>query len=204
MNIYQTNNHSDPTIDNILTSKKWIDDHQKEPLPIAHFPEIPKIPKLVINDKPVISLEKPVRPEPKPLILANRKPIPIVSQISPKIQQDFFLKNISGKKEISEQLPLIISNPSQNPESEEILLTRIKNLEEQLAQVQAENGNLKIEKEKAEQLTRQEKERADNYQQQLKVIIKTLKQWQKINYYQQLEQEQEAKIIQLPPNKARK
>ena len=49
-------------------------------------------------------------------------------------------------------------------------------LEEQLAQVQAENGNLKIEKEKAEQLAQQEKERADNYQQQLKIITKSFKQ----------------------------
>jgi hypothetical protein len=56
---------------------------------------------------------------------------------------------------------------------------------------------------KAELFAEREKQRADNYQQQLKSIAKTLKQWQKINYYQQLEaekkeQEIKAQIIQLP------
>ena len=66
-----------------------------------------------------------------------------------------------------------------------------------MTEIQKENNNLK-------QLLQQEKQRADNYQQQLKVIIKSLYQWQKNNYCQQLEKEQEAKIEQSPfkpPNK---
>jgi len=66
-------------------------------------------------------------------------------------------------------LPLITNNPSQNQEREEILLSKIKHLENKLAKIQTENINLK-------QLVKQEKARADDYQQQLKVIVRTLKQ----------------------------
>ena len=69
----------------------------------------------------------------------------------------------------------------------------------QLKQTSAERDNLK-------QLVQQERQRADNYQQQLTVIVKSLYQWKKnkvlsetkINYYQQLEKEQEAQIEQPP------
>jgi len=47
-------------------------------------------------------------------------------------------------------------------------------LKEKLKQIQAENEKLKIRKQKAEALVQQEKQRANNYQQQLKVIIKSL------------------------------
>jgi hypothetical protein len=60
---------------------------------------------------------------------------------------------------------------------------------------------------KAEAIAKQEKQRSDNYQQQLKIISKAFNQWQKINYYQQLEKERtelEAKIIQAPPFKSNK
>jgi hypothetical protein len=48
-------------------------------------------------------------------------------------------------------------------------------------------------------LAEKEKQRADNYETQLKTIAKSLYQWQKLNYYQQLEKErsqQQAQIIQ--------
>jgi hypothetical protein len=59
-------------------------------------------------------------------------------------------------------------------------------------------------KARAELFAEREKQRADNYQHQLKSIAKSLYQLQKINYYQQLEQEQqvkEAKIEQPLPFK---
>jgi len=72
-------------------------------------------------------------------------------------------------------------------------------LEEQLKQTQTERDNLK-------QLVQSEKQRADHYQQQLKTISQLLHQWQKLNYYQQLQQEQKeikAQIIQPPPLKVK-
>lgn len=58
------------------------------------------------------------------------------------------------------------------------------------------------EKQKSEILAQSEKKRADNYAQQLKTIARMLYQWQKINYYQQLEKERnelKTQIVQPPP-----
>jgi hypothetical protein len=82
-------------------------------------------------------------------------------------------------------------------EAQTILLTKIKLLEKQLTQIQAERDNLK-------QLAQTEKQRADQAEQQLKTTSKLLHQWQKLNYYQQLEKqkaEMETKIIQPLPLK---
>ena len=61
----------------------------------------------------------------------------LISEISPKTPKKFLLNT-------SEQLP-VITNREQPTEKEQILLTRIKQLEEQLAKVQAENKQLRIE-----------------------------------------------------------
>src|SRR5205823_8201730 len=111
------------------------------------------------------------------------------------------------KIEVGEQLT-IITNPRNQPTTQEqILLIKIKQLEEQLKKTQTERDNLRLEKEQAEQSAQSEKQRADHYQQQLKTIVKAFKQWQKISYYQQLEKERaelEAQIIQPPPFKVKK
>jgi len=69
-------------------------------------------------------------------------------------------------------------------------------LEEQLKEIQVENEKLKIGKEKAEALTQQEKQRADQLEFKLKKVGQFLYQLKKINYYQQLEQQ--TQIIQSP------
>jgi len=89
-------------------------------------------------------------------------------------------------------LPIITNNPSNSPEKEEILLSKINHLEKQSAEVQAENDRLRIEKEA-------ERQRADQLEIKLKTVAKFLYQLQKINYYKKLEQEQKAQIEQLPP-----
>lgn len=135
-----------------------------------------------------------------------------------KNQEKFFS---TGK-----QLP-VISKKGQSDQKEQFLLERIKQLEKELFQVQAENNNLtnqlaksdqtkfSDEQEKkelavkladSEKLIQTEKQRADHYQQQLKFIAKSLYQWKKINYYKKLEQEQkdqEVKIEQSLPLKVR-
>jgi len=72
-------------------------------------------------------------------------------------------------------------------------------LEEQLKKTTIERDNLKQLVQQEKELSAKQKQRADNYQQQLKAIAKVLKQLQKINYYQQLEQEQKAQVEQSPP-----
>ena len=54
-----------------------------------------------------------------------------------------------------------------NSDQKQKLAAKIKQLEEQLTQAQAENDNLKA-------LVKSERARADNYQQQLKVIVESL------------------------------
>jgi len=145
-----------------------------------------------------------------------------INEISPGTAEKFLLNPISKNSDqpkTSQSLALITNQEQKPTEREAILLQKIKLLEssletsqsklaevlkskgelkEKLTEIQKENNNLK-------QLVRQQKQRADNYQQQLKVIVKVLKQWQKINYYQQLEQEQTSQIEQSlpfkPPNK---
>ncbi|CAG8779041.1 16952_t:CDS:1, partial [Cetraspora pellucida] len=135
----------------------------------------------------------------------------LINEISPKPPENFFLTNTSKKNnqaETNQQLALTANKREKITEKEQILLAKIKQLEEQLKQVQAENGNLTVkltqtenEKSKLELTAIQEKKRADYYEQQLKTTSQLLHQWQKNNYYQQLEQGTESKIIQLPLNK---
>jgi hypothetical protein len=126
----------------------------------------------------------------------------LISEISPRTPGKFSL-NPTNKKinqlKANQPLPLTANQEQKPTEKEFILLQKIQVLEK-------ENNNLK-------QLVQQEKKRADNYQQQLKTIAKTLYQLQKTNYYKQLEKEMysaeqrteiEAKIIQPPPFKVKK
>ncbi|CAG8560835.1 6112_t:CDS:2 [Paraglomus occultum] len=105
-----------------------------------------------------------------------------------------FPLNPANKKndqlKINKPLALIANNEEKPAKKEAILLQKIKLLEEQLKYTQ--------------QLVQQEKQRADQLEIKLKVVGKFLYQQQKINYYKQLEKEQEAKIEQpllKPPNK---
>jgi len=94
----------------------------------------------------------------------------LIREVSPSSQEKFLLNSpIQKTDQLKASQPLaVIAN------KEAILLTKIQQLEEQLKQIKAENEKLKIRKQKAEALAQQEKQRADNYQQQLKIIIKSL------------------------------
>jgi hypothetical protein len=214
-NIYQEPNDD---LGNILAGKNWLENKEKKlPEPTTkNFPQTPKGSKpLFIDQKPVISNKKPAqqdnsllnsREQEKKPTITNYQPKSVISKVLSKLErnkvpvkQKLFLNITNKRKEISKQLPPITSES----EKEWILLAKIRNLEEQLKQTQIDNENLKIDKEsykmssqKAEVIAKQEKQRADNYQQQLKTIAKTL--------YQQLEQEQKAQVEQLPPWKSGK
>ena len=225
--LYWQNIHQEPDngdISPILAGKKWLE--RQEPPPITeNFPETLETPKpIFIDHKPLISNKKPVQQYNNSLSIKKttaKSSEKLINEIPPISQETFLLNNPSKKSDqLKTTQPLALTaNKKQKPtESEAILLQKIKFLEssletyqskltealqskgklkEKLTEIQKENNNLK-------QLLQQEKQRADNYQQQLKVIIKSLYQWQKNNYCQQLEKEQEAKIEQSPfkpPNK---
>jgi chromosome segregation ATPase len=84
------------------------------------------------------------------------------------------------------------------------------NLTQKLSQQEQNHTNLQNayqialkNKAKAELYAQREKQKADHYENQLKSIVQTLYQWQKLNYYKQLgkQNKTEAKIVQLerPP-----
>jgi len=161
---------------------------------MENFPQAPKgLKPLFIDQRPVILHQKPIQQgnslltsgeqEKKPTI-TNYQPKSVISKVPSRLErnkvpvkQKLSLNITNKRKEISGQLLPITSES----EKERILLAKIRNLEEQLKQTQTENENLKIDKEsykmssqKAEVIAKQEKQRTDNYQQQLKTIAKTL------------------------------
>lgn len=156
--LYWQNIHGNDDPRDILTGKKWLENKEppKSP-PAENFPQSPKNPDSdIVRNKPLITPRKPnnqersldnfdklsdispslIRTKPKPTI-TNYQPQPTIRQISPKTPEKFFLNT-------SEQLPVITSEKEQSTKHG-ILLTKIKNLEEQLKQVQAENNNLRLE-----------------------------------------------------------
>jgi len=205
-NVYR---EPDNDISNILAGKNWLErlkpSQSKEPPPSTeNFPTIRKIPEpTFIRNNPAIPTKKPIQQDNLLLISGEQEkksskidyqPKPPTSKIQPKPSGEagkIFLI-IDDKKqpepEISQPLALITSQKEPPAEKEEVLLAKIKQLEEKLKS--------------AEAMAAQEKNRADNAEQQLKTIAKTLYQLQKTNYYKQLEKERaeiEAKIIQPPP-----
>jgi hypothetical protein len=209
--LYWKNTYQDPNneVGPILAGKNWLESREppERPLSTENFPEkkgiyseLSQIPK---NPKPIFIDQKPLIPNKNPTHANNslsvskttaKTPAKLVNEISPN-SQGIFLLNASQKKDQLKTTQQLIFSPNEGEKSskqELILLQKIKKLEEQLKQTTTERDNLK-------QLLHQEKQRADNYQQQLKIIVRTLKQWQKNNYCQQLEQEQKAQIEQSPP-----
>ena len=97
-----------------------------------------------MSDNSLLTTEKE-----KNLAITNYQPQPVIRQISPKTPKNFFLNT-------SEQLPVITNEKEQLTTKEQILLTRIKQLEEQLVQVQTENSNLKLENKHLKALIQQD------------------------------------------------
>ena len=80
------------------------------------------------------------------------------------------------------------------------LTQKLNNQEQTIINLQNAYQITLKDKEAAEILAQTEKQRVDNCEQQLKTIGKILHQWQKINYYQQLEKPQlKAQIVQREP-----
>jgi Phage integrase family len=163
--LYWQNIYGEDEVSDILAGKKWLEE-KEPPMPPAEvtkpsgekLPEQPlkNLESVIIRDKPIISAEKPAKQdnslltiatEPK-LAITNYQPQPLTGQVPP-------------------ELPRELSPNIQPSENEKFLLAKIKQLEEQLTQAQAENDNLKA-------LVKSERARADNYQQQLKVIVESL------------------------------
>ena len=86
-----------------------------------------------MSDNSLLTTEKE-----KNLAITNYQPKPLISEIPPRPQGKFSLN-------ASEQLPTITNEKEQPTAKEKILLTKIKYLEKQLARIQTENSNLKLE-----------------------------------------------------------
>jgi hypothetical protein len=197
----------DDDIGDILAGKNWLErqkpsQNRKPPKPPSreNFPELPKNSEpIFIDQSPAIPNKKPTQQDSSSLLIETRKKS---HQISPA-------NTLSQKGDQKE----IYKKEKSASETEQILLTKIKQLEKELTQIQTENNNLKTKLAQTEQklikseaISQQEKQRAEHYAQQLKSLAKILYQIQKIGYYQQLEQERtelEAKIEQPPPLKVK-
>jgi hypothetical protein len=118
---------------------------------------LPRNIKLPVLPDPNLPPPPPPISEPK-TIIANYQPKSLVSEIPSKNQEKFSLNIISKKTEISEQLPLITSEREQPTEKEQVLLAKIKQLEQRLAQFQVENNNLKAENKHLKVLIGQDQE----------------------------------------------
>lgn len=160
-----------------MTGKKWLEQPkgQKPPkAPITEkFLQPPKNPDSdIVKDKPIITTKKPTNQDnsllpakaEKKLAITNYQPKPLISEILPRVSEKFFLN-------ASKQLP-VITNREQPINKEQILLTRIKQLEEQLAKVQVENAHLKLENKHLKALIRKDQETETKILQPLPLKIK--------------------------------
>ena len=94
----------------------------------------------------------------------------LTNEISTKEPEKFLLNSVGKKSDqlkTNQPLPLIANQEQKSTESKVILLAKINQLEKQLKQTTTERDNLK-------QLVQQEKQRADQAEQQLRVVIKSL------------------------------
>ena len=158
-----------------MTGKRWLES-KEQPKPTTEiFPQVPKSPEPVFMDqKPLIPNKNPTHANNSLSIKKTtaKSPEKLISKISPKTPEKFLLNNSNKKSDqlkTNQPLPLIANQEQKPTESKVILLVKINQLEKQLKQTATERDNLK-------QLVQQEKQRADNYQQQLKIIVRTLKQ----------------------------
>lgn len=148
-----------------MAGKKWLEQPKtKPPLPENSASPIrgnlseplPKNPDSeIVRNKPIIATERPSNSllnirKGNNSAITNYQPQPVIRQISPKTLEKFSLNT-------SKQLP-VITNGEQPVSKEQILLAKIKQLEEQLKQVQAENEKLKTENKHLKSLIRKDQE----------------------------------------------
>src|SRR6185369_501385 len=122
------------------------------------------------DQKPIISNKKPVQQDNS---LSTKKVIEKTPQISTneislRTPEKFLLNNPSQKSDqLKTNQPLEIT-----AKKEAIFLTKIKHLKERLKKTTTERDNLKQLVQQEKELSAKQKQRADNYQQQLKTIAK--------------------------------
>jgi len=201
-NIYQ---EPDNEVGPILAGKKWLENKERpKPPPITeNFPEVPKVPKPIFIERSPVILHKEPAGENNSLSTTKtikKTPGMLISEISLNSQESFLLNSPSKKSDqlkTTQPLPLIANNEKKPTKRELILLQKIKQLEssletsqnkltealqskselkEKLTEIHKENNNLKAKNQHLKQLLQQEKQRANNYRQQLKSIVRVLKQ----------------------------
>lgn len=155
----------DNDIDDILAAKKWLED--KKPPITENFPQTPKILEPAIKGKkPIVNGKETsqtnnfllISPTKKSPTITNYQPKAITNEISPKTREKFSLNSIkpkSNQPENSQLLALTANNEEKFNQKEQILLEKIRNLEEQLAKVQTENTNLRSENKHLKALVQQ-------------------------------------------------
>lgn len=211
LNIYEPEQGINPPNDtaaDILLGKEWLEKHEEKP------PSQPQ-PKPVLtarppeNTAPNIAENFSVKADKtKPQVVQSlisqapkeKKTLPIepVAEKQPQILNKTELTNTKPNE------PLKLNDLSKElsePSHEQTLLSRVRQLEEKLKQIQTENATLKQELAETKATAQSEKQRADCYESQLKTIVKSLYQWSKIAHYQQQEKAQKAQIVQIerPP-----
>ncbi|KLL04888.1 MAG: tyrosine recombinase XerD [Mycoplasmataceae bacterium RV_VA103A] len=178
--LYWRNPYEKPFAGKIPVNEKDFDDilagKRKSPI-TENFPQTPKILEPAIKgEKPIISGKETSQPNnfllisttKKSLTITNYQPKAITNEISPKIQGKFSLNSIkpkSNQPENSQLLALTANNEERFNQKEQILLEKIRNLEEQLTQIQTENSNLKVKNKHLKALIQQEQETETNIQQ---------------------------------------
>jgi len=159
--LYWQDIYGEDDTDDILIGKKWLETKfgdkqrpkpsQKEPTEPLKSPTKGNLPKPlpknpdsdIVKSKSLTFTEIEKRPT-----ITNYQPQTVIKQILPKEPEKFLL-------DTSEQLP-VIANRKQPTDKEKILLAKIKQLEEQLAKVQAENNYLKLENKHLKSLIRKD------------------------------------------------
>ena len=111
--LYWRNIYGEDDIPNILTGKIWLEKPKEPPKPPSENFALPETLEPIIRDKPVIPMKKPIQQDNSPL-----------------------LTEINEKSTITNQR-------EQENQKENVLLVKIKQLEEQLKKTQAENDNFK-------------------------------------------------------------
>jgi hypothetical protein len=175
--LYWRNIYGENDPDDILTGKNWLENREKEPSsePTAeNFPkQLLKIPNSdITKDKPAITAKKPNNKDnsllnaesKKTPTVTNYQPKSLINEIPLKISEKFFLNT-------SEQLP-VITDREQPTSKEQILLTRIKQLEEQLKRLQTENNSLKLENQHLKELVQQDHKKEAKVIQPLPLKVK--------------------------------
>ncbi|CAG8577775.1 8369_t:CDS:2 [Ambispora gerdemannii] len=166
--LYWRNIYGDDNTPNILAGKKWLESKGKEPSqpPAENFPKQPPVNlEPIIRDKPVIPAKKHIQQD-NPSLLTEIKEKTITNYQSKSLEAE------------NSNLKSVVQSDKQN---NQFLKKTITNLTHKIHADKQNHTNLISayqkalnDKARAELFAEKEKQRADNYQQQLKTIAKAL------------------------------